>query len=61
MKHHLKKEFSEPEQMYIAIMVNRGKPIMHIAQSLHVCYYRVKREILKLKNHQNAKSNSIKY
>ena len=57
MKHHLKKEFSEPEQMYIAIMVNKGKPVMDIAKSLHVCYYRVKREIIKLKS--NSHNNKI--
>ncbi len=55
MNHHLKKEFSKPEQMYIAIMVNRGKPVMDIAKSLHVCYYRVQREILKLKNPSKCK------
>ncbi len=49
MNHHLKKQFSDAEQMYIAIMINRGKPIMDIAKGLHVCYYRVKREIIKLK------------
>lgn len=49
MKHHLKKQFSKPEQMYIAIMHNKGKSIQDIAKGLHCWYYRVSKEIIKLK------------
>ena len=56
MHHHLKKEFTQREITFIEIMFDRKKPIAYIAKELGCWYYRVKKEINKLKNktHEQA-------